>query len=87
MLKSYIPRLLRNKILALPKQTPLFSKPSSSIFLQSRNFLTVSTMIHQHLPKTYADVNSKMPVEYYDYENYENTWGFLACLSSHLIPD
>jgi len=33
-------------------------------------------MASQYTPKFYADVNSKMPTEYWDYENYENAWGF-----------
>lgn len=28
------------------------------------------------LPKLYADVNKYKPTEYFDYENYENKWGY-----------
>ena len=28
-------------------------------------------------PKYYADFNSKMKSEYYDYENFEVLWGYL----------
>ena len=28
------------------------------------------------LPRLYANVNKNLPREYWDYDNYENSWGF-----------
>ena len=28
------------------------------------------------LPRLYANTNKNLPQEYWDYDNYENSWGF-----------
>lgn len=75
MFKFYIPRQLPNKLVALKKQLSLLPQPVNYFFLQKKGFTSLTQMIPQHLPKYYADINSKMPAEYWDYENFENTWG------------
>ena len=76
MLKFNILRHLPNKFLAQNKQT-LFSPWLPNLHsLTKRGIQTKTQMISKYIPKTYADVNSKMPTEYWDYDNYENTWGY-----------
>jgi len=75
MLKINLLRHLPNKFLAHNKQTLFSSWPSYLHFLPKRRIQTDTKMNVKHLPKSYADVNSKMPTEYWDYDNYENTWG------------
>lgn len=31
----------------------------------------------KYYPKYYGDFNTKQPQEYWDYENYENSWGLI----------
>jgi len=76
MFRSRIVNLLPNKILAFKKSAPFFPSSANLFFQPQRQPFTSSTMMaSQYTPKFYADVNSKMPTEYWDYENYENAWG------------
>ncbi len=81
MFSSKIVNLLPNKILAFKKQASFSASFASLFFQPKRQFLASSTMNNsRYAPKFYADVNSKMPTEYWDYENYENKWGYFQSL-------
>jgi hypothetical protein len=74
MQKLYFRALFPNKNLAFKKKQS-FAPLLNRIFSQSFNSFSTTVMQPKYIPKYYADVNSKMPPEYSDYENYENAWG------------
>ena len=37
------------------------------------------------IPRYYADVNKFKPKEYWDYENYENSWGFFIYITYEIF--
>ena len=56
-------------------------KRSFSSFIKQSNtrqlqYFSKSSMIS--LPRLYANINKNLPQEYWDYDNYENSWGFLS---------
>ncbi len=49
--------------------------PCSSISMTKSTISNSIRTFSKFIPKYYADVNSNQPQEYWDYENYENSWG------------
>ena len=40
-------------------------------------------MIQKNLPKYYAQINSSLPKEYSDYDNYSPDWGYEASIKNN----
>jgi hypothetical protein len=66
--------LFLNKNLAFKNQQSFVFQSYQLIHKSTISFLT-TTMQPKYVSKYYSDINSKMPPEYSDYENYENAWG------------
>ncbi len=84
MLKFNI-RHLSNKFSQLKKLNSCSFWPSTFIHHQQQTFQTQEQMNALYKPKLYGDINSKMPSEYWDYENYENSWGLLLTFQTFLL--
>lgn len=74
MQKFFFRTLFQNKNLGFKNQQSFVFQVSNLILKNTSRFST-TTMQPKYVSRYYAEINSKMPPEYSDYENYENSWG------------